>query len=139
ASGEYILAAVPRDESRGPVSDETRRTPTPSNTHYPPVVSMMDAQPIPIEAGAQVSQLVITVQRRPVVMVSGDVVGEAGMPPMGAEIDLEPKPAAQFVVDGFALPKRTTSVADGRFAFHDVTEGTYNVTVRTPGLLRLNA
>src|SRR5438874_5127678 len=85
APGEYLLAAVPRGTSPfggpgiSPAAASTAKT-TLATTYYPGTIDQAGAQVITVSAGAEIGNIVFTMQTTPAFRVSGIVVDENGSP-----------------------------------------------------------
>ena len=131
APGEYVIAAMPGGAPFGvpavaPTAAGTVRTTT-ATTFYPGTTDEAAAQPIVIVSGAEVGNIVFTMQTAPVFSVSGIVVDESGSPIARAMVTLRGDPRsgiAMFI--GFAGSAQ--SLDDGRFVIGEVPSGSYRVT-----------
>jgi hypothetical protein len=128
APGEYVLAAMPRGLSPfgGPgvlPTAGTGRTTT-ATTFYPGTTDQAAALPIVISAGAEVGNIVFTMQTTPAFRVSGIVLDESGKPVAHAMVTLLGDPrSGLFGPAGSAL-----SQDDGRFVIGEVSPGSYRVS-----------
>jgi protocatechuate 3,4-dioxygenase beta subunit len=128
ASGEYFIAAAPRGMSPfggpgvSPAPAGTARM-TAAMTFYPGTTDQVAAQVIVVAPGAEVGNIVFTMQTAPAFSVSGIVVDESGSPVAHAVVMLMGVPRS-----GMLGPAGSAqSQDDGRFVIGEVTAGTYRV------------
>ena len=131
ASGEYDVAAM-RSGAFGPVtapaSNGSARTAL-TTTFYPGTTDPAGAQSIMVAAGAEVGNLVFTMQAAPAFRVSGLVVDENGTPVARAMVMLMSDPRSGM----FPGPAGNTQTQeDGRFVIGDVPAGSYRITATVP-------
>ena len=128
--GEYFLAASPRAlVFAGPGAASTTGNGggalTTTTTYYPGTADQAGAQAITVEAGAEVSNIVFTLQTAPAYRVSGMVVDENGAPIAHAMVMLMNDPRSGMMFMGPGGNAQTGD--DGRFSIGDVTPGTYRL------------
>jgi len=133
APGEYFVAAM-----RGPsglggptpasASNGSARTAF-TTTFYPGTTDPAVAQPIGVEAGKELSNVIFTMQSAPAFRVSGSVVDENGAPVARAMVMLMGDPRNGMFM-GPAGNAQTQE--DGRFVIGDVPAGSYRVTATVP-------
>ena len=101
---------------------------TTTTTYYPGTADQAGAQVITVAAGAEVSNIVFTLQSAPAYRVSGMVVDENGAPIAHAMVMLmnDPRSGMMFIGPG----GNAQTGDDGRFSIGDVTPGTYRLTHR---------
>jgi hypothetical protein len=136
APGEYFVAALPRPPGFGGPG------PTHGNgggrlttiTYYPGTTDEASAQPITVAAGAEVSNIVFTIQSAPAYRVSGIVVDENGAPVAHAMVMLMMDPRAGLMFIGPSGNAQTGD--DGRFSFGDVAAGAYRIDASVPTMMR---
>jgi len=133
--GEYFLAASPRTLGfGGPGTASVIGTgggaPTTTTTYYPGTADQAAAQAITVAAGAEVSNIVFTLQSVPAYRVSGIVVDENGAPIARAMVMLmnDPRSGMMFMGPG----GHAQSGDDGRFSIGDVVPGTYRLNASVP-------
>jgi len=137
APGEYFVAALPRPSGfGGPGSTHGNGggTPTTTITYYPGTTDEASAQPITVAAGAEVSNIVFTIQSAPAYRVSGIVVDENGAPVAHAMVMLMMDPRAGLMFIGPSGNAQTGD--DGRFSFGDVAAGAYRIDASVPTMMR---
>jgi protocatechuate 3,4-dioxygenase beta subunit len=135
APGEYFVAALPRSPGFGgpgmaSAPGNGGGTPTASTTYYPGTVDQAGAQPITVAAGAEVSNIVFTIQSAPAYRVSGIVVDENGAPIAHAMVMLMADPRSGMMFLGPGGNAQTGD--DGRFSIGDVSPGTYRLNASVP-------
>jgi protocatechuate 3,4-dioxygenase beta subunit len=128
--GEYFLAASPRAlVFAGPGAASTTGNGggalTTTTTYYPGTADQAGAQAITVAAGAEVSNIVFTLQSAPAYRVSGMVVDENGVPIAHAMVMLMNDPRSGMMFMGPGGNAQTGD--DGRFSIGDVTPGTYRL------------
>jgi hypothetical protein len=128
--GEYFLAASPRALGfAGPGAASTTGNGggalTTTTTYYPGTADQAGAQAITVAAGAEVSNIVFTLQTAPAYRVSGMVVDENGAPIAHAMVMLMNDPRRGMMFMGPGGNAQTGD--DGRFSIGDVTPGTYRL------------
>jgi hypothetical protein len=128
--GEYFLAASPRAlVFAGPGAASTTGNGggalTTTTTYYPGTADQAGAQAITVAAGAEVSNIVFTLQSAPAYRVSGMVVDENGAPIAHAMVMLMNDPRRGMMFMGPGGNAQTGD--DGRFSIGDVTPGTYRL------------
>ena len=133
--GEYFVAASPRAIGFGGpgVASTTGHgggTPTTTTTYYPGTVDQAGAQAITVAAGAEVSNIVFTLQSVPAYRISGVVVDENGAPIAHAMVMLMHDPRSGMMFMGPGGNAQTGD--DGRFSIGDVTPGTYRLNASVP-------
>ena len=133
--GEYFLAASPRALGfAGPGVSSTSGNGggalTTTTTYYPGTADQAGAQTITVAAGAEVSNIVFTLQSAPAYRVSGMVVDENGAPIARAMVMLmnDPRSGMMFIGPG----GNAQTGDDGRFSIGDVTPGTYRLNASVP-------
>ena len=133
--GEYFLAVSPRAFGfGGPGAASTTGNGggalTPTTTYYPGTADQAGAQAITVAAGAEVSNIVFTLQSAPAYRVSGLVVDENGAPIAHAMVMLMNDPRSGMMFLGPGGNAQTGD--DGRFSIGDVTPGTYRLNASVP-------
>jgi hypothetical protein len=133
--GEYFLAASPRNFGfAGPGAASTSGNGggamTTTTTYYPGTADQAGAQAITVAAGAEVSNIVFTLQSAPAYRVSGMVVDENGAPIAHAMVMLMNDPRSGMMFLGPGGNAQTGD--DGRFSIGDVTPGTYRLNASVP-------
>ncbi len=128
--GEYFLAASPRALGfAGPGAASTTGNGggalTTTTTYYPGTADQAGAHAITVAAGAEVSNIVFTLQTAPAYRVSGMVVDENGAPIAHAMVMLMNDPRRGMMFMGPGGNEQTGD--DGRFSIGDVTPGTYRL------------
>jgi protocatechuate 3,4-dioxygenase beta subunit len=136
--GEYFLAASPRALGfAGPGAASTIGNGggalTPTTTYYPGTADQAGAQAITVAAGAEVSNIVFTLQSVPAYRVSGIVVDENGAPIARAMVMLMNDPRGGMVYMGPGGNAQTDD--DGRFSIGDVTPGAYRLNASVPMIM----
>ena len=133
--GEYFLAVSPRALGfAGPGAASTTGNGggalTPTTTYYPGTADQAGAQAITVAAGAEVSNMVFTLQSAPAYRVSGMVVDENGAPIAHAMVMLmnDPRSGMMFIGPG----GNAQTGDDGRFSIGDVTPGAYRLNASVP-------
>jgi hypothetical protein len=138
AAGEYYVAAVPRSMTfggpSGPASGSGEGAQTATTTFYPGTADQAGALQISVAAGAEVSNIVFTLQTAPAFRVSGIVVDENGAPVARAMVMLMNDPRNGMAILGPGGNTQTGN--DGRFSIGDVTAGTYRVNASVPMIMR---
>ena len=134
ASGEYYVAATRGNALAlgGPVttaaSSGSARTVL-TTTFYPGTTDPAAAQSIAVAAGAEVGNLVFTMQAAPAFRMSGLVVDEDGTPVARSMVMLMGDPLSGM----FMGPAGNTQTQeDGRFVIGDVPSGSYRITATVP-------
>jgi carboxypeptidase family protein len=114
----------------GPASGSGGGAQAMTTTFYPGTADQAGALPIRVAAGAEVSNIVFTLQTAPAFRVSGIVVDENGAPVARAIVMLmnDPRNGMAFLGPG----GNTQTGNDGRFSIGDVTAGTYRVNASVP-------
>jgi hypothetical protein len=130
APGEYYVAAMPRGASAfgGPATTpgSTRNARTAlTTTFYPGTTDQAAAQPVVVAAGAEVDNIVFTIQSASAFRVSGFVVDEDGNPVARAMVMLMADPRSGMFM-GPAGSAQTQD--DGRFVIGEVPSGSYRIT-----------
>jgi hypothetical protein len=137
AAGEYYVAAVPRSmtfgDPSGAASGSGEGAQTATTTFYPGTADQAGALPIGLAAGAEVSNIVFTLQTAPAFRVSGIVVDETGAPVARAMVMLMNDPRNGMAILGPGANTQTGN--DGRFSIGDVTAGTYRVNASVPMIM----
>ena len=133
--GEYFLAASPRALGfAGPGAASTTGNGggalTTTTTYYPGTADQAGAQAITVAAGAEVSNIVFTLQSAPAYRVSGMVVDENGAPIAHAMVMLMNDPRSGMMFLGPGGNAQTGD--DGRFSIGDVTPGAYRLNASVP-------
>jgi hypothetical protein len=129
AAGEYFIAAKVGGFSPfggpnvAPPPANSART-TAATTYYPGTTDPNAAGTILITPGAEVGNIVFTLQTVPAFNISGVVVDEAGSPIAHAMVMLMGGPLSGAFGPGVS----TQSEDDGRFVVAGVPAGTYQVT-----------
>src|SRR5262245_24905523 len=136
--GEYFLAASPR--ALGFAGPGAASTPgngggalTTTTTYYPGTADQAGAQTITVAAGAEVSNIVFTLQSAPAYRVSGMVVDENGAPIARAMVMLMNDPRSGMMFIGPSGNAQTGD--DGRFSIGDITPGTYRLNASVPMMM----
>jgi protocatechuate 3,4-dioxygenase beta subunit len=134
APGEYYVAARPGGALAfgGPAATSgsagTARTAL-TTTFYPGTTDQAGAQSVTVASGAEVGNIVFTIQSAPAFRVLGVVVDEDGTPVARAMVMLMGDPRNGM----FMGPAGSTqSQDDGRFVIGDVPSGSYRVTATVP-------
>jgi protocatechuate 3,4-dioxygenase beta subunit len=137
-SGEYFIAASPRGMGfGGPGAASTTGNGggalTATTTYYPGTADQAGAQAISVAAGAEVSNIVFTLQSVPAYRVSGMVVDENGAPIAHAMVMLmnDPRNGMMFMGPG----GNAQTGDDGRFSIGDVTPGAYRLNASVPMMM----
>jgi protocatechuate 3,4-dioxygenase beta subunit len=138
APGEYFIAASPRTMGfAGPGAASTTGkgggTPTTTTTYYPGTTDQVGAQAITVAAGAEVSNIVFTLQSVPAYRISGLVVDENGAPIAHAMVMLMNDPRSGMMFMGPHGNAQTGD--DGRFSIGDVTPGAYRLNASVPMMM----
>jgi protocatechuate 3,4-dioxygenase beta subunit len=135
APGEYYIAAMRGPNNLGvsrsaapPASNGSART-VPTTTFYPGTTDPSGAQSVAVAAGAEVGNLVFTMQSGPAFRVSGVVVGDDGTPVARAMVMLVGDPRNGMFMGPAG---NTQSGEDGRFVIDDVSAGSYRVQAMVP-------
>jgi protocatechuate 3,4-dioxygenase beta subunit len=133
--GEYFLAASPRALGfAGPGAASTTGNGggalTTTTTYYPGTADQAGAQAITVAAGAEVSNIVFTLQSAPAYRVSGMVVDENGAPIAHAMVMLMIDPRSGMMFMGPGGNAQTGD--DGRFSIGDVAPGAYRLNASVP-------
>ena len=129
APGEYVIAATVGGFSPfggpnvAPPPVSTART-SAATTYYPGTTDPNAAAAIRITPGAEVGNIVFTLQTVPVFNISGIVVDEAGSPIAHAMVMLMGDPLTGLFGPGGSAQSQD----DGRFVIGGVPAGTYQVT-----------
>jgi protocatechuate 3,4-dioxygenase beta subunit len=136
--GEYFIAASPRAMGfAGPGAASTTGkgggAPTTTTTYYPGTADQAGAQAITVAAGAEVSNIVFTLQSAPAYRVSGIVVDENGAPIAHAMVMLMNDPRSGMMFMGPGGNAQTGD--DGRFSIGDVTPGAYRLNASVPMMM----
>jgi protocatechuate 3,4-dioxygenase beta subunit len=130
APGEYVIAAArhgfpgfggPGVTPRSSAGASAAHT-TMVATFYPGTADQAGAQVVTVAAGAEVGNIVFTMQSAPAFRVSGIVVDEAGAPIENAMVMLMSDPRSAPMMGPIGSGR---SDADGRFAIDEVPAGTY--------------
>ena len=128
APGEYFVAATPRSVAMFPMAAanpaserKTARTTFPT-TYYPGTSDQAAAQPIAVAAGAEVGNIVLTMQPVPAFRISGVVVDEEGHPVPDAMVMLTADPRGGGLMGPVG---NSRSLPNGRFEIDDVPAGSY--------------
>jgi protocatechuate 3,4-dioxygenase beta subunit len=129
--GEYYVAAMPRRMSGFGAAATTPSTPaagsprtTITTTFYPGTPDQAAAHPVAVAAGAEVGNIVFTMQSVPSFRVSGIVVDEQGAPVTDAMVTLMGDPRSGMFMGPVG---GTRTQANGRFAIDEVPAGSYRV------------
>jgi hypothetical protein len=128
APGEYVIAAVRHGFSAfggpgvPPRSSGTGAHTTMVTTFYPGTADQAGAQAVTVAAGAEVGNIVFTMQSAPAFRVSGIVVDEAGAPIENAMVMLMSDPRNAPMTGPIGSGR---SDGSGRFAIDEVPAGTY--------------
>jgi hypothetical protein len=128
APGEYVIAATrhgfPAFGGPGvpPRSSGSGAHTTLVTTFYPGTADQAGAQVVTVAAGAEVGNIVFTMQSAPAFRVSGIVVDEAGAPIENAMVMLMSDPRNAPMMGPVGSGR---SDANGRFAIDEVPAGTY--------------
>lgn len=131
--GEYFVAAMrgpsgPGGPTPAAESNGSARV-TLATTFYPGTTDPAVAQPVTVEAGKEVSNLIFTMQSAPAFQVSGFVVDENGAPVARAMVMLIGDPRSGM----FTGPAGNTQTQDnGVFVIGDIPAGSYRVTATVP-------
>ena len=138
APGEYFIAASPRAMGfAGPGATSTTGkgggTPTTTTTYYPGTADQVGGQAITVAAGAEVSNIVFTLQSVPAYRISGLVVDENGAPIAHAMVMLMNDPRSGMMFMGPHGNAQTGD--DGRFSIGDVTPGAYRLNASVPMMM----
>ena len=138
APGEYFIAASPRAMGfAGPGAASTTGkgggAPTTTTTYYPGTLDQAGAQAISVAAGAEVSNIVFTIQSAPAYRISGIVVDEEGAPIAHAMVMLMNDPRSGMMFMGPHGNAQTGD--DGRFSIGDVTPGAYRLNASVPMMM----
>jgi protocatechuate 3,4-dioxygenase beta subunit len=139
APGEYFIAASPRGMGFGgpgaaATTDKGGGAPTTTTTYYPGTADQAGAQAITVAAGAEVSNIVFTLQSVPAYRVSGIVVDENGAPIAHAMVMLMNDPRSGMMM--FMGPGGNAQAGDdGRFSIGDVTPGAYRLNASVPMMM----
>jgi protocatechuate 3,4-dioxygenase beta subunit len=140
--GEYYVAAMPRPAAMmfgGPGVDasaapppRTARQPrtTTATTYYPGTSDQAAAQAVVVAAGAEVGNIVFTMQSVASFRVSGVVVDEQGEPVGGAMVMLMGSARAGMFMGLGTNNVRTRD--NGRFDIDDVPAGSYRANATIP-------
>src|SRR5262245_36866340 len=134
--GDYFVAVNPRAFGgfAGPGAASTSGhgggALTTTTTYYPGTADQAGAQAITVAAGAEVSNIVFTLQSAPAYRVSGMVVDENGAPIAHAMVMLMNDPRSGMMFLGPGGNAQTGD--DGRFSIGDVTPGTYRLNASVP-------
>ena len=137
--GEYVIAAMPTGFTSAfggpgvPLPAATARASRPQTTttatYYPGTIDQAAAQPIAVAAGAEVGNIVFTMQSASAYRVSGVVVDENGSPVAGAMVMLMSDPRAGAMMG----PAGSARYGDGgRFVIDGVVSGSYRATASIP-------
>ncbi len=129
--GEYYIAAMPRRMTMIGAAGTTgtaRAAGSPrttiATTFYPGTPDQATAQPVAVAAGAEVGNIVFTMQSVPSFRVSGIVVDEQGAPVANAMVNLMGDPRSGMFMGPVG---GTRTQANGRFDIDDVPAGSYRV------------
>ena len=128
APGEYVIAATrhgfPAFGGPGvpPRSSGSGAHTTLVTTFYPGTADQAGAQVVTVAAGAEVGNIVFTMQSAPAFRVSGIVVDEAGAPIENAMVMLMSDPRNAPMMGPVGSGR---SDANGRFAIDEVPAGSY--------------
>jgi len=129
--GEYYVAATPRRASMlgaaaatGPARDAGSARTTIATTFYPGTPDQATAQPVAVAAGAEVGNIVFTMQSVPSFRVSGIVIDEQGAPVADAMVTLMGDPRSGTFMGPVG---GTRTQANGRFDIDEVPAGSYRV------------
>lgn len=132
--GEYYVAAMPQramgfgGAATTSASTGNARTAI-TTTYYPGTTDQAAAQAVVVAAGAEVGNIVFTMQSAPAFRVSGVVVDEEGKPVARAMVMLMGDPRAGMFMGPVGSAQ---SQDDGRFAIGDVPSGSYRLTASVP-------
>jgi hypothetical protein len=130
APGEYYVAAMPRGAmafggpATMPGSTGNARTAI-TTTFYPGTTDQAAALPVVVAAGAEVGNIVFTMQSAPAFRVSGLVIDEDGQPVARAMVMLMGDPRSGMFMGPAG---RAQTQDDGRFVIGDVPSGSYRIT-----------
>ncbi len=123
-----MLSRHSADQLRRPRRTGVARTAL-TTTYYPGTIDPAGAQSVAVAAGAEVGNLVFTMQAAPVFRVSGLVVDEDGAPLARSMVMLMSDPRS----GNFMGPSGNTQTQeDGRFVISDVPAGSYRITATIP-------
>jgi protocatechuate 3,4-dioxygenase beta subunit len=134
APGEYYVAAMPRGglPLGGPAalsgSAGNARTAL-TTTFYPGTTDQAGAHPVAVAAGAEVGNIVFTMQSAPAFRVSGLVVDEDGKPVARAMVMLMGDARSGMFVGSAG---RAQTQDDGRFVIGEIPSGSYRITATVP-------
>ncbi len=134
APGEYYIAAQPGGAVAlgGPAATSgsagTARTAL-TTTFFPGATDQAGAQSVTVASGAEVGNIVFTMQSAPAFRVSGVVVDEDGTPVARAMVMLMGDPRNGMFMGPAG---RTQTQDDGRFVIGDVPSGSYRVMATVP-------
>jgi protocatechuate 3,4-dioxygenase beta subunit len=134
-SGEYFVAAMPmpmlgaigsnRAASTAPAAPRT----TIATTFYPGTTDQAAAQPIAVAAGAEIDNIVFSMQSAPAFRVSGIVVDENGDAVAGAIVMLMGDPRSGMFIGPVGNARSQDS---GRFVIDGVPPGSYRANASVP-------
>jgi len=130
APGEYFVAVRPRSVATFPAAaakpavDRKAARTTFAATYYPGTSDQAAAQPIAVAAGAEVGNILLTMQPVPAFRVSGVVVDEDGNPVADAMVMLMGDPRSGGLMGPIG---NSTAQPNGRFEIDDVPAGSYRV------------
>jgi protocatechuate 3,4-dioxygenase beta subunit len=137
-SGEYVVAAMPTPlplqmlgaatSNRTPSTAQAART-TIATTFYPGTTDQAAAQPIAVAAGAEVDNIVFSMQSAPAFRVSGIVVDENGDAVAGAIVMLMGDPRSGMFIGAVGNARSQDS---GRFDIDGVPPGIYRANASVP-------
>ena len=133
APGEYYIVAMSRELSPFgglgvDVAQLSAAKTTIATTLYPGTTDQAAALPIAVTAGAEVGNIVFTMQSTPAFRVSGVVVDESGKPVAGAMVMM-------FENTGMFMgwsSGHAQSGPDGQFAISEVPAGSYRLMASIP-------
>ena len=126
--GEYLIAANARSQF-GEATTLNSATTTVAPTFFPGTADVSTAEPVTVESGETVSDLIIRLVVVPAFQVSGMVVDDAGGPVEGATVILMngPRGTGSFLSMITGPRGMSQSDASGRFTFGDVSAGSYTL------------
>jgi Carboxypeptidase regulatory-like domain len=126
--GEYLIAANARSQF-GETATLNPATTTMAATFFPGTADVSTAEPVTVQSGETVSDLIIRLVAVQAFQVSGVVVDEAGAPAEGAMVILMDASRGTGSLLSMTMGPRGMSQSDanGRFVFGDVPAGSYTL------------